>query len=144
MVEVLKINRKGVYMNKKLFNLKKELKQLKYMMIRSNKYTDKHNLNRKCFMDYNWGLHDNYTIIDSHGTCFYVTPETNEFPNVDFSKIVYINASIEYSFWKKGNKWLKTPYNYDNYDSDCGFYNSKNNYTYRSIIFNKYKVKEWI
>ena len=131
-------------MNKRLFELKKELRQIKHMMIRNNKYADKHGLYRKCWMDYDWGLYGNYEILTSDGCSYILDPEDDTFPDVDFTKIVYICAEIIHASWKKNGKIYSTNKQYDSYDTIKGFFNSSDDYTYSSKIHKKFKIYKYI
>lgn len=131
-------------MNKRLFELKKELRQIKHMMIRNNKYADKHGLHRKCWMDYDWGLYGNYEILTSDGCSYILDPEDDTFPDVDFTKIVYICAEIIHASWKKNGKIYSTNKQYDSYDTIKGFFNSSDDYTYSSKIYKKFKIYKYI
>ncbi len=131
-------------MNKRLFELKKELRQIKHMMIRNNKYADKHGLYRKCWMDYDWGLYSNYEIITSDGCSYILGIEDDTFPDVDFTKIVYICAEIVYASWKKNGKIYSTNRKYSHYDTVNGFFNIKDDYAYLSKIHKKFKIYKFI
>ena len=130
---------------KRLFLLKKELKQLQRLMLRHNKYANIHNIDKKTVSDYNFGIYSSYNIITNDGNYYTIDSEDINFPNIDFTKIIYIRGTIkeQYTRNKVNNKIYKVSVNYSNYDSEIGFFNISDNYSYFEYIDNKYKVSNY-
>ncbi len=96
---------------KRLFNLKKELKDVKKRMDKGN---SKNNFRR--FVDY-------YEVITSDHVMYRIHNRLNKFPkNLDFKKIIYINKCYYVEYWTKNNKTYHNTSPFYTYDSFSGYY----------------------
>lgn len=118
---------------KRLFELKKELKQLKRKMDKRVIIAESRKEIPKSFgLTYDYGNWSCYSIITSDGTYYAIDCTSRYFPCIDFNKIVYVN------------KKLLCNDTYSNYDSTTGYYQIKNNYEYPKYINNKFRVKIFV
>ena len=129
---------------KRLFELVKELKQVKKIVDKGIRKADKYNTDYKMWMDYDWGTADNYIFITSDGKRYMFGCDSRVFPNVDFRKIVYVCKAFEYTTWKKNGKIYKTTFPGTHYDSNKGYYNISDDCGYRDYCDLKYRVTEYV
>ena len=130
-------------MNKRLFELKKELRQVKKMMDKHNRYCKKKGLYPKSWSQYEWGLHSSYTFITSDGNSYILDVEDNIFPDVNISKTIYICCNIPRCSWKKNGKIYHNNDKYQYYDSNIGYFNISDNFNYFKNIEEKFKVTKY-
>ena len=109
-------------MNKRLFELKKELKQVKKMVDRHNRYCIKKNIEPKCWFDYKWGNYSGYYFITRDGKSYIFDTEDIKFPNISIKNIIYIRCIIAHKSWKKNGKIYTNNCKYNYYDSNIGYY----------------------
>lgn len=128
-------------MNKRLFELRKELRQVKKMVDKHNKYCQRKNIEPKSWFDYDWGMYSGYYFITKDGKSYVFDTEDYEFPNINISTVVYISCSIPCTIWQKNGKWYKNN-KYDMYDSEIGYYNEMDDTSYTKKICNKFKIKK--
>ena len=132
---------------KRLFELKKELRQLKRRMDKKVKISEKRGERPHSYaLHYNDDTWSTIEIITSDNKMYTMDCTTIFFPDIDFRKIVYINKSVLFHIWR--NRKTGVCYEHgaklDSYDSLNGYYKGKYDYEYTKNIQNKFKVKEVI
>lgn len=133
--------------SKRLFELKKELRQLKRRMDKKVRISEKRGERPHSYaLYYNDDTWDTIEIITSDGIWYGIDCTTIYFPNINFKRIVYINRKLSSSTWsyKKNGVWHNTAPNYDSYDSEIGYYKSSENKKYYKYIQDKFPIKEHI
>lgn len=129
---------------KRLFELVKELKQVKKIVDKGIRAAGKYNINYKMWMDYDWGNADNYIFITKNGKKYVFACDSCVFPDVNFHEIVYVEKTLGYKTWKKNGKIYTTTFPGNCYDSEKGYYNDSDDYSYTQRINDKYHVSEII
>ena len=116
---------------KRLFELKKELRQLKRRMDKKVRISEKNGERPHSYaLEYNDDTWDTIEIITSDGIWYGIDCTTIYFPNIDFKRIVYINRKLVCDNNAK----------FDSYDSIRGYYKGGYNYKYSNNIKSKFKV----
>ena len=105
---------------KRLFEMKKELKTIKKLLDKSNKWLG----------DIKWGNATYYEFITRDKKLYVIGATTYDFPKINFKDIIYIR------------KCVKPTFNY--YDTDIGYYNISFNYSYFEEVNAKYGVTDTI
>lgn len=130
---------------KRLFELKKELKQLKRRMDKRLKIAGKKGERPHSYgLEYEDNSWNTYEIITSDGKMYTMDCTTIYFPDIDFRKIVYVNKTFSTCYWrsKKTGKSCNNKAWFDAYDSVTGYYKGKHDWEYSNNIRNKFHVTE--
>lgn len=119
--------------NKKLVNMRKELRNVKHKMIKYNKIWVRHEDYDKSMRDYCFPKNiKSYVFITKDGKKYLIDRVTKNFPNIKFKNIIYI---CEY--YASGYDNI-----YDMYDNINK--NQFDTYEYIKYIDKKYKVTTYI
>ena len=132
---------------KRLFELKKELKNLRRKMDKVVRIADKNQTDVKSYgMSHENYMWDTYVIITSDGTAYTIDRTTRYFPDIDFKKILYVGKTYPIMTWrsKKTNKICNNIAWFDAYDSIKGNYTMKENFTYMTSVYERFGVTKTI
>lgn len=122
-------------MAKRIVEMKKELrktfrKMSKLFELRktnTNYYSYNYDVDNYCFPK---GVTE-YTIVTSEGIQYIINALTKEVPDIDFKKIIYVEKYLG------GLNYESC----DAYDTDRGWYRSRDNYDYFNSHIDTYKIK---
>ena len=120
--------------NKRLIEIKKELRRVKKKMQKRIYYLNKDNIDTypfECIEDYCFPKNISaYNIITNNGTKYIISNITGKFPDIDFKNIVYVSKFIDKVNTDK----------YEFYDTNNGFFNPQNRWQYEEAVEKQYNV----